>query len=81
MEEQVGVADLVHTAVREQAAHVLFQLFTALERVFDASHQFFFLDGESIGIFGVEGWPVFVFQLVFLSFDADYSTSEVDVVE
>ncbi len=81
MEEQVGVADLVHAAVREQAAHVLFQFLATFERMLDAPHQFFFFDRKGIGVLGIESRPVLVFQLVFLSFDTDRPAVEVDMVE
>ena len=81
VEERVGVPDLIHAAVREQAAHVLFQFLATFERVLDAPHQFFFSDRKGIGVLGIESRPVLVFQLVFLSFDTDRPAAEVDMVE
>ena len=62
VEEQVGVADLVHAAVREQTAHVLFQFLATFERVLDAPHQFFFFDRKGIGVLGIESRPVLSFN-------------------
>ena len=80
MKQQVGVTNLIHTAMPEEATHMFLQLLAAFERVEHAVHQVFLLDRQRVRVFRVDGRPVFVFQFIFFPVQMDGPAFQVDMV-
>ena len=69
MEQQVAVADGVHTAVRQQRVDMLVQLLADAERVVQLLHQVGLLGGKLVGVLGIDGGEVAALHLVGLAID------------
>ena len=81
MEQQVRVADAVHTAVGEQRADMLVQLLTDAEGVVQFLHQQFFLGRQCVGGRWVDGGEIATLHLIRLAVDGAGLSVVVNVVE
>ena len=81
MEQEVGVADLVHAAVAEEATHVFLQLLATLEGVSDFLDQILLSHRQAIGIFRVDRGEVRIGQWVCLALDRHCALLQIQLVE